>query len=436
MPEIRIIGGGLSGCEAALQLADDGWQVELCEMRPAVRTPAHQTDLLAELVCSNSFKSQLPETAAGLLKAELKLMGCRLLSIAENFMIPAGNALAVDRDLFAGAVTKAVQEHPNIDLLTEEVTRLSDTKQILATGPLTSPGLTSALQQILGDEYLFFFDAIAPIVSADELDMDIVFARSRYDKGEADYLNCPFSKEEYLNFVEALQKAEKRQVREFEDEFFQQLDFHFYENCTPIEELVRRGPDTLRFGVMRPVGLEDPRTGKRPYAVIQLRPENRDGTAYNLVGCQTMLRYGEQQRVFRLIPGLREARFLRFGSLHRNTYLNSPRLLNPDFSLQLRPNIYVAGVLGGVEGYMESIASGLLVARVIARGWRQLPDCTICGQLWQHLLRPVANFQPVNANFGLLPALTVVEKAKKLKKARLAARALQDLSAFLSRPER
>lgn len=436
MPEIRIIGGGLSGCEAALQLADDGWQVELCEMRPAVRTPAHQTDLLAELVCSNSFKSQLPETAAGLLKAELKLLGCQLLSLAERSMIPAGNALAVDRNLFAGAVTRAVQDHPNINLLTEEVTSLNDNKQILATGPLTSTGLTAALQQMLGDEYLFFFDAIAPIVSADGLDRDIVFARSRYDKGEADYLNCPFSKEEYLNFVDALRTAEKHQAREFENEFFQHLDFHFYENCTPIEELVRRGPDTLRFGVMRPVGLEDPRTGKRPYAVIQLRSENRDGTAYNLVGCQTMLRYGEQQRVFRLIPGLQQASFLRYGSLHRNTYLNSPRLLNPDFSLKLRPNIHVAGVLAGVEGYMESIASGLLVARIIARGWRELPDSTLCSQLWQRLLRPVPNFQPVNANFGLLPALPVMEKAKKLKKALLADRSLQDLSAFLSRLER
>ncbi len=349
--EIKIIGAGLAGCEAALQLASRGWKVKLYEMRPAKMTPAHSTDKCAELVCSNSLKSLREDTAAGLLKQELKQLGCRLLDVALETSVPAGHALAVDRDAFAAKVTELINDNPNIELIHAEVTAIPDGNVILASGPLTSDALMQDLIARLGEQHLYFFDAIAPIVSAESLDRSVVFEKSRYDKGEADYLNCPFSKEEYLEFVTALQQGEKHTAHEFENEFFQNLDFRFYENCLPIEELARRGVDTLRFGVMRPVGLEDPRTGRRAYATLQLRAENKDRTAFNLVGCQTMLKYGVQKEIFRKIPGLQNAEFLRYGSIHRNAFLNSPALLNPDFSMQAMPNVRLAGQFSGVEGY-------------------------------------------------------------------------------------
>jgi methylenetetrahydrofolate--tRNA-(uracil-5-)-methyltransferase len=429
MNRIKIIGAGLAGSEAALQLADNGWKVELFEMRPQVQTPAHHTANFAELVCSNSLKSKLITTASGLLKAEMKILGCKLLPIAEECSVPAGNALAIDRELFGKKVTAFIESHPNISIHREEVTELNDELTIVATGPLTSKNLTKSLVEIIGNEQLYFFDAIAPIVSAESLDHDIIYCKTRYDKGEADYLNCPFSKDEYYKFVEALNEAEKHEAKEFESEFFSKIDFHFYENCTPIEELARRGKDTLRYGVMRPVGLEAPKTDKRPYAVIQLRTENKDKTAYNLVGCQTMLKYNKQKKIFRMVPGLQKAEFLRYGSIHRNTYLNASHILNENLSLKNKLNIYIAGQLSGVEGYVESILSGLLVSNILIKNLNSnlLPETTISGQLWRHLITENKNFQPMNANFGLLPSLEEKIKDKRLKKEKLAERAIRDL---------
>lgn len=437
MKEITIIGAGLAGCEAALQLADRDWKVNLYEMRPRKMTPAHQTDKCAELVCSNSLKSLRIDTAAGLLKEELKLLNCKLLDIAMQNIVPAGHALAVDRDAFAEFVTKLIEANPNIRLIREEATTIPDGLVILAGGPLTSDILMQELIKNLGNEHLYFFDAIAPIVCADSLDRSIIFDKSRYDKGEADYLNCPFSKDEYYEFVSALQNGEKHSAHEFENDFFTELNFHFYENCMPIEELARRGVDTLRFGVLRPVGLEDPRTDRRAFAVLQLRAENADRTAFNLVGCQTMLKYGVQKEIFRKIPGMQNAEFLRYGSIHRNSYLNSPALLNPNLSLKAMPNVWLAGQFSGVEGYTESIAMGLIVSLII--NYEQtsnetllpLPKSTILGQFWQRLTTPTEHrFQPVNANFGLMPEILNIDK--KNKKQEYANRALRDLQTWIN----
>jgi methylenetetrahydrofolate--tRNA-(uracil-5-)-methyltransferase len=472
---ITIIGAGLAGCEAALQLAKRGWQVKLYEMRPQRMTPAHQTAQCAEIVCSNSLKSLRSDTAAGLLKAEMQLLGCQLLELAKQTAVPAGHALAVDRDAFSAAVTAAIVSHPGIELVREEIKTLPSGKVILATGPLTSDALMQDLIFRLGEEQLYFFDAIAPIVSADSLDRSIIFDKSRYDKGEADYLNCPFNKEEYLTFVHALQAGEKHAAHEFENELFQELKFQFYENCLPIEELARRGDDTLRFGVLRPVGLEDPRTGRRPYAVLQLRAENVDGSAYNLVGCQTMLRYGVQKEIFRTIPGFAQAEFLRYGSIHRNSYLNSPEVLTQQLSLKTLPEIWLAGQFSGVEGYTESIAMGLLISLIVDAESKLpiLPETTLLGQFWRRLtgysvaqdtdpivqqdssccqsmqdksrstysaieqdrhpaLHIRQRFQPVNANFGILPAVQQERKDKNQKKAMYYERSLADLQQWLT----
>lgn len=431
MKKINIIGAGLAGCEAALQFADNNWQVSLYEMRPEKQTEAHQTAFLAELVCSNSLKSKLETTASGLLKKEMKLLGCKLLPIAEECAVAAGNALAVDRDKFAMEVTKIIENHPNINLIRREVTQLNDELTIVATGPLTSDAMTKELIKYVGEEHLYFFDAIAPIVSAESLDYDIVYRKTRYDKGEADYLNCPFTKDEYYEFVNALNEADKHEAHEFENIFFETIKFHFYENCTPIEELARRGKDTLRYGVMRPVGLEDPRTDKRPFAVIQLRAENSNNSSYNLVGCQTMLKYGEQKRILRMIPGLKNVEILRYGSIHQNRYLNGPHILNKNLSLQKKDNIYIAGQLSGVEGYVESIFSGLLVSRIIQDNLQELPPTTISGQLWRHLIAEQENFQPMNANYGIIPALKERIRDKKLKKQKYSERAIKDMEEFL-----
>ncbi len=430
---VHVIGGGLSGCEAALQLSEMGWKVSLYEMRPIVQTPAHQSDSLAELVCSNSLKSFRHDTGAGLLKAELELLGCRLLEIAKEHCVPAGQALAVDRELFANAVQERILKDDNIRLIREEITEIPDGTCIVASGPLTSDRLMANLAQLLGDNQLFFFDAIAPIIDADSIDFTKVYAKTRYDKGEADYLNCAFSKDEYLDFVQALLEGEKHEAREFENEFFKELNFSFYENCIPIEELAKRGIDTLRHGVMRPMGLEAPGSDDKPFAVIQLRAENKDKTAYNLVGCQTMLRYPEQRRIFRLIPGLENADFLRFGSIHRNSYLNAPMIFNPDLSLKANHEVFIAGQLAGVEGYMESIATGLLVAQIISGKLKELPQETILGQIWRRLTETPqkGRFSPVNANFGILPAGDTRMRDKKQKRLLLAERSLDCLRAQL-----
>ncbi len=430
---VHIIGGGLSGCEAALQLSDMGWEVSLYEMRPIVQTPAHKSDSLAELVCSNSLKSFRLDTGAGLLKAELELLGCRLLEVAKENSVPAGQALAVDRELFANAVQERILMDENIRLFREEITEIPQGKCIIATGPLTSDKLMASLAQLLGENHLFFFDAIAPIIDTDSIDFNKVYAKTRYDKGEADYLNCAFTKDEYLAFVEALLEGEKHEAREFENEFFKEVNFSFYENCIPIEELAKRGVDTLRHGVMRPMGLEAPGSDEKPYAVIQLRAENNDKTAYNLVGCQTMLRYPEQRRIFRLIPGLENADFLRFGSIHRNSYLNAPMILNPDLSLIANSEVYIAGQLIGVEGYMESIASGMLVAQIIAGKIKVLPPETMLGQLWRKLIEvpQKKRFSPINANFGILPAGDKRVRDKKQKRLLLAERSLDSLKTYL-----
>ena len=429
---VFIIGGGLAGCEAALQLASRRYQVHLYEMRPLRQTEAHETDLLAELVCSNSLKSTRLDTAAGLLKAEMQALGSMLLGIAEACAVPAGHALAVDRQSFAQAVTQTITNHPLITIHREELSELPAGKCILATGPLTSEAMMHHLKSILGHEQLFFFDAIAPIISTDSIDLSRVYAKARYDKGEPDYLNCAFEREEYYKFVDALLAGEKHEAHEFENAFFSSDKFNFYENCMPIEELARRGKDTLRHGVMRPMGLELPSTGRKAFAVLQLRAENLDRTAYNLVGCQTMLRYGEQKSIFRLIPGLQNAEFLRYGSIHRNAYLNAPRVLNEDLSLKSRPDAYVAGQFSGVEGYTECIASGLIIARIISENLPLLPPETILGQIWRRLITESdQRFQPVNANFGILPALDQNIRDKKLKKQELSDRALQHLHSFL-----
>ena len=434
--KITIIGGGLAGSEAAFQLANRGWKVDLYEMRPGKLTPAHQTGLLAELVCSNSLKSELRTTASGLLKEELRVFNCELLKIAEQTRLPAGSALAVDRDLFAENVTKRIRQHPNISVHNREKTNLDDTLTIVASGPLSSECLVAGLQHLLGKDNLFFYDAIAPIIANESINRDVVYFKGRYDKGGADYLNCFLSDKDYDNFIQALLESEKYIGKEFEREYFKELSgshkLNFYENCIPIEELARRGKDTLRFGVMRPVGLENPATGKRPYAVIQLRAENKEGTAFNLVGCQTMMTQASQSYVFRQIPGLDRAEFLRYGSIHRNTYLNAPTVLNNNLSLKNNKNIYIAGQLSGVEGYVESIASGLIVALIIAEALVELPDVSIMGQLWRRLTTGSGSkFIPVNANFGLLPSLGKRVREKKLRYNLMAERSLEAITDFV-----
>ena len=425
MKKVKIIGAGLAGCEAALQLTKAGFRVNLYEMRSFTQTPAHETGLFAEMVCSNSLKSNLLTTSSGLLKAELELLDCELLKIARECAVPAGNALAVDRNLFANRVTDIIRNNRMIEIFNVEYTKFDDEETILACGPLVSEKLTRSLIELIGDEHLYFFDAIAPVVTADSIDFDKVYAKTRYDKGEADYVNCPFDKEEYRRFVEALNNGEKHVAKEFENEFFQNVDYRFYENCAPIEELAKRGVDTLRYGVMKPVGLDNPHTNKRPYAVIQLRAENKEKTAYNLVGCQTMLKYSEQKKIFSLIPGLENAEFMRYGSIHRNTYLNTPEICNNDFTLKKAPNIRLAGQIAGVEGYVESIYSGLLTARILTGDIVALPEESIVGQLWKYLTKPNADFKPMNANFGLLPEILMERKNKSLKKELLCRRSLE-----------
>ena len=403
MEPIAIVGGGLAGSEAAWQLARRGAEVVLYEMRPVVPTAAHKTDLLAELVCSNSLRSDSLDRAQGILKAELRLLKSLIIECADRHRIPAGSALAVDRDLFAGAITEAITNHPRIALRREEVGSLPEkAPTIVASGPLTSPGLAKAIYAITGQSYLFFYDAISPIVDAESVNMDKAFMASRYDKGEAAYVNCPMTEEEYHAFFEALTHAEISLHADVDrDELF--------EGCLPVEVIAARGPEALRFGPMKPVGLVDPHTDRRPYAVVQLRSENADFTMHNLVGFQTSLTWGEQERVFRMIPGLEEAEFLRYGAVHRNTYVNSPVLLRQSLNLKTRPNLYFAGQITGVEGYVESTACGLVAALNCLAKLRDEPPVvfprdTVIGALMHHITHAdPKHFQPMNANFGLLP---------------------------------
>ncbi|MFS8875029.1 FADH(2)-oxidizing methylenetetrahydrofolate--tRNA-(uracil(54)-C(5))-methyltransferase TrmFO [Synechococcus sp. R5-13] len=403
---IHVVGGGLAGTEAAWQIAQAGLPVILSEMRPVRQSPAHHTDQLGELVCSNSFGAAASDRAAGLLKEELRQLGSLVIATADCHAVPAGGALAVDRARFSQALTEAIQNHPRITLRREEVTEIPEGIAVLCTGPLTSDPLAKALQAFTGLEYLSFFDASSPIVTGDSLNRAVVFQASRYDKGEAAYLNCPMTEAEYERFWRALVEAEQAPLKDFERE-----ERKFFEGCLPIEEMARRGKDTLCFGPLKPVGLVDPRTGSRPYAVVQLRQEDKAGQLWNLVGFQTNLKWGEQQRVFRLIPGLEQAEFVRFGVMHRNTFLNSPQLLWPTLQFRRRPTLFAAGQLVGTEGYACAVAGGWLAGQNAARlalglPLITLPPETMMGSLFQFISSAdPRHFQPMPANFGLLPDL-------------------------------
>jgi methylenetetrahydrofolate--tRNA-(uracil-5-)-methyltransferase len=428
MPPVHIIGGGLAGSEAAWQLAERGHDVVVHEMRPVHRTEAHKTDRLAELVCSNTFKSTETSNAHGLLKAEMRLLGSMILECADAARVPGGSALTVDREIFSAAVHERVTAHPRISVQRGEVSELPS-PGIVATGPLTSSALAETIRARLGVESLAFYDAIAPIVAHDSIDYDVVFRASRYGKetmeGESEgaYLNCPMSREQYEAFIDALTAADRATAHEFDA-------VPYFEGCMPAEEMARRGRETLRFGPMKPVGLVDPHTGREAYAVVQLRMEDRAGQMWNLVGFQTRLRYPEQQRVFRMIPGLENAEFLRFGSIHRNSYLNAPVALLPHLALRDDPRVLFAGQLTGVEGYTESTATGLLagvnLSRLLAGEEPVIPPpTTMLGALYRYMREAdPRHFQPMNANFGLVDELGQRVKDKRVKKERLAERAL------------
>ena len=430
---VHVIGAGLAGCEAVTQLTRHGIPVILHEMRPVKSDEAHKTAYFAELVCSNSLRAGNIENAVGLLKEEMRRLGSLIMQKADEHQVPAGGALAVDRDGFAAAVTEAVKANPLVTVIHEEVTDLESLEGtvIVASGPLTSDALFADIKKLLQADYLHFFDAAAPIVTADSLDYDKVYRASRYDKGGADYLNCPFyTKEEYVAFWEALCNAESAPVKDFEHDVF--------EACMPIEEMAARGEDTMRFGPLKPVGLIDPRNGKEAYAVVQLRQDNAAASLYNLVGFQTHLKWPEQRRVFGMIPGLENAEFVRFGVMHKNTYLNSPQLLDKHFNLRSNKRFYFAGQMTGVEGYVESAASGLMAGLAAARAVLELPEVefpevTAHGALANYISNPtIENFQPMNINFGLIPPLTVRIRKKREKNAQIAARALEALDGFLT----
>lgn len=428
MSTIKILGAGLAGCEAALWLAKHGHTVDLYEQKPHVYSPAHKLEGFAELVCSNSLKADRLESASGLLKAEMRRLGSSLLPIAAQCSVAAGGALAVDRHEFSALVTAAVKAQPNIRLHLEEVTSIQpdDGLTLVATGPLTQGKLAEAIQQLTGGAQLSFYDAAAPIVTAESLDMTKVFAASRWGKGDADYLNCPFDKAGYEAFYQALVEAERAPLHDFDG------DLTVYEGCMPVEVMARRGPDTMRFGPLRPVGLVDPTTGHRPWANVQLRRENREGTLYNLVGFQTNLKFGEQKRVFSMIPGLEHAEFARYGVMHRNTFLNSPRLLLPTLNLREYPNVYFAGQITGFEGYMESAASGLLAARalharLVGEEPEQWPAGCMLGAMLRYITTENKDFQPMGANMGLLPPLAERVRDKRERYGQVARLALEAL---------
>ncbi|MGE0633221.1 MAG: methylenetetrahydrofolate--tRNA-(uracil(54)-C(5))-methyltransferase (FADH(2)-oxidizing) TrmFO [Pseudobdellovibrionaceae bacterium] len=416
---ISIVGGGLAGSECALQLASFGYKVLLFEMRDKVMTPAHKTQKLAELVCSNSFGSMNPISAPGQIKWEAERLHSHVLKAAYQAQIPAGQALGMDREFFSQIITEMIENHPNIEIRRDVVTSLKDIPRptVIATGPLTHPSLAADLQSHFGDSFLYFFDAIAPIIDTDSIDMSIAWKADRYGKGTKDYINCPMNKEEYNNFIKEVAAARKVEPKDFEK------DTPFFEGCMPIEVMVDRGPQTLRFGPMKPVGLDDPRTGRYPFAVVQLRQDNREGTAYNMVGFQTRMAYPEQKRVFKMIPGLQNAEFLKLGSIHRNLYINSPRCLSKDLSSQKDPNLYFAGQITGVEGYFESTCTGLMVSHFIHQKLSGLqasspPRESAFGSLLEAITDPerADHFQPTNMNFSLFPLLENSPKDKTIKK--------------------
>ncbi len=428
--KVKIIGGGLAGVEAAWQLANRGFEVELFEMKPVKFSPAHKSELLGELVCSNSLKAKRFESAAGLLKTEMRYFGSLCMECADLSEVPAGGALAVDRDKFSQLITEKIKAHKNITLIHKEVTEIPDGNVIIAAGPLASDALSEKISELCGDG-LHFFDAAAPIVSRESIDMESAFTASRYERGgEDDYINCPMNKAEYEAFYEALVTAEGAEVHSFD----KRKDV--YEGCMPIEVMASRGKDTMRFGPMKPVGLVDPRTGHRPWAVLQLRKENSKGTMLNLVGFQTNLKFGEQKRVFSMIPALKNAEFYRYGVMHRNTFIDSPRLLNPTFSLRKRESLFFAGQITGVEGYMESASSGILAGINMARLLQKkqqlvLPETTMMGALSRYISdETVKNFQPMGANFGVLPPIEPKIRDKSERYMALSQRAAEDLKKY------
>lgn len=429
---VIVIGAGLAGSEAAWQLAKQGIYVKLYEMRPGQMTPAHHTPHFAELVCSNSLRSNQLTNGVGLLKEEMRRFDSLIIRIADETQVPAGGALAVDRENFSKQVTEVLSNHPNIEIVRKELKEIpSEGCVIIATGPLTSKALSSQIQRLTGADSFYFYDAAAPIVEKDSLNMNIVYLKSRYDKGEAAYLNCPMNQKQFEMFYEALIHAQTAPLNSFEKE-------KYFEGCMPIEVLANRGLKTLLFGPLKPVGLEDPRTGERPYAVVQLRQDNAAGTLYNLVGFQTHLKWSEQKRVFQMIPGLENANFVRYGVMHRNTFLNSPVLLNEDFSFKAEDRIYFAGQMTGVEGYVESAASGLSAGYHLARRLknfpvRLFPRATMIGSMAYYITHTNAkNFQPMNANFGLLPPLSKKIRNKKEKYEQMASYSLQIISNYLN----
>lgn len=432
---VTVVGAGLAGSEAALQLADRGIKVKLIEMRPQTKSPAHHTSKFAELVCSNSLKSTKPDTAAGLLKAELTKLNSRLLDFARKSSVAAGGALAVDRDKFSSLVTDAIYAHENIEVVVEEATSIPEGVSIIAAGPLCSEALFNNISEQVGSDNLSFFDAAAPIVSAESLNFDVVFSQSRYDtESTGDYLNCPMNKEEYETFLEALLGAKRVINKDFESK-------DLFQACQPVEEVAKTGHDSIRFGALKPVGLIDPRTGKKSWAVVQLRSENEYKTAYNLVGFQTNLTWGEQARVFRLIPGLEHAEFLRYGVMHRNSFINSPKCLTPGFRIP-NTSTFLAGQITGTEGYVEAIASGLMAAlnayaAIVGEDAVVLPNTGSLGSLFSYALNPqTKQYQPMHVNFGLFPPLAQVERKKDLRRQKMIERAEKDFDAYLSsRPE-
>ncbi len=436
MNKVTVIGAGLAGCEAAWTLGNMGIQVRLYDMKPEKFTPAHKHTGLCELVCSNSLKAERPDSAAGLLKLEMRRLGSVTMPVADETRVPAGGALAVSRKDFSDKVTEKILAHPNIEFISGEIAEIPDGYVIIATGPLTSDALSDSIKSLIGEDYLYFHDAAAPIVTRDSLDMSCVFEASRYDKGEADYLNCPMNKDEYLAFYNELINAETAPLHEFEKSGSD--NYKVYEGCMPIEALAKRGEDTMRFGPLKPVGLIDPNTGRRPYAVVQLRKENVQGTMFNLVGFQTNLKFGEQKRVFSMIPGLKDAEFMRYGVMHRNTYLNSPMLLDKHFCLKKDPRIYFAGQMTGVEGYTESAASGIYAAMSLGRRLLGLPEITLpketmIGALANYVeTGSPSGFQPMGANMGILPELPERIKNKQLKYQALSERAMNALEQALT----